>query len=62
LVYVKEITLTRTGKHAIIVDDYNTQWFCNFAKEENQSELDYLIDVFLYFISKRVELFDYDMA
>lgn len=62
MAYIKEITLTRPGLYAIVVDEHNEQWFCNFSKKENQSETDYLIDVFLWFISRRRELFDCDVA
>jgi|GEM_PF-2962077 len=59
---IKEVILNKTGNHAIVVDEHDSQWFCHHIRKDGESVSDYLIDVYLYFIHHRSEFFNCDTA
>jgi hypothetical protein len=62
LIKIKEIVIGHTGQYAIVVDEYNEQWFYQMMRKENQSYTDFFVEVLLNFITKRCEFFHCDVV
>ncbi len=60
--WVKEIILCSTTKHAIVLDDSNNQWFYDRLRGENESIDHYMTNVLLEFIVSRNKVFSCDMG
>lgn len=60
--FIKEITLCHKNRYAIVIDQDGNQWFCEKARNENESVNHYLASVLLDFFTSRTELFNCDVA
>lgn len=62
LINIKEIVISHSGQYAIVVDEYNDQWFYQMMRQENQSYTNFFVDVLLNFITRRNQFFHCDVA
>lgn len=62
MLFVTDVVLNTTKNFAIVIDQYQDQWFCQLKRPAHMTPEEYLLEVFLYFLHARKDFFVCDVA